>query len=369
MSQLPQIVTIAQADQQHPRQAGAGLIELQDASLMIAWMEISSSQFLAGDDAPSNICTMRSHDGGQTWGEYSTLIERGPDDTAAYKPCFLRLQDGEILFRYEMYHKFVMNQPRCVSSYICKSSDECKTFSDPMTVFNRSEHLTGSMNDIRQLRSGRIIIPTDHMTGMALQNEGEGLAPTDVGMSGCMYSDDNGANWKESDNYVYLPMRGTGEPKIEELHDGRLIMMLRTQLGSVFKSYSHDSGQTWTNPQTTGLTAPESCTGLIRIPQSGDLLLVWNHAQYKPRFDHYGLRNPLTVAVSKDDADTWPIIKNVRVDPKWEFTNPAPMVTSDGKLLIPHEASKYENLENPGKLGRSCMPLDMVITDLDWLYK
>ena len=172
------------------------------------------------------------------------------------------------------------------------------------------------MNDVRQLSTGRIVVPTETITGKALQQDGEGfLAPTDTGVSGSFYSDDQGQTWHECDNYVYLPMRGAEEPKIEELRDGRLLMVMRTQLGSVFKSISADGGQSWSKPQTTGLMSPESCPALTRVPATGDLLLVWNHGRYDPTFDHYGKRTPLSVGLSTDDGETWKKIKAHRDRP------------------------------------------------------
>ena len=102
-------------------------------------------------------------------------------------------------------------------------------------------------------------------------------------------------------------LRGAMEPKIEQTSDGRVLMVMRTQLGAVFKSYSSEGGRTWPLAQTTGLSAPESCPALLRIPQTRDLLLVWNHSAYNPKFYHYGVRSPLTVAISQDDGcgDLW----------------------------------------------------------------
>jgi sialidase-1 len=146
-------------------------------------------------------------------------------------------------------------------------------------------------------------------------------------------------------------------------------MVMRAQLGSVFQSISEDGGATWSKPQTTGLRAPESCPGLLRIPQTGDLALIWNDSPYDPKFDHYGVRSPLSVAVSKDDGRTWGRSKAIESDPDWEFTNPAAIVTREGRLIIVYEASKYESLTPPGKLGRSRMHLKLAIVELDWLYE
>ena len=133
----------------------------------------------------------------------------------------------------------------------------------------------------------------------------------------------------------------------------------------------------WSKPQTTSLIAPESCPGLIRIPQTGDLMIIWNNSPFDPGFDHSGLRSPLTVAISKDDGQTWEKIKDIETDPEWEFTNPAAIVTRRGDILIAYEASKYESLTGPGhgkstqigRVGRDLMHLKLAILDLNWLYE
>ncbi len=68
------------------------------------------------------------------------------------------------------------------------------------------------------------------------------VAPTNTSKAGTIYSDDDGQTWHVCDEFIYLPMRGSMEPKIEELKDGRLLMVMRTQLGSVFQSFSEDGG-------------------------------------------------------------------------------------------------------------------------------
>ena len=56
---------------------------------------------------------------------------------------------------------------------------------------------------------------------------------------------------------------------------------------------------------------------------TGDLLLVFNHSAYDPEFDHYGMRTPLSIALSIDEGETWHTIRDIETDPEWEFTNPA----------------------------------------------
>ena len=98
-------------------------------------------------------------------------------------------------------------------------------------------------------------------------------------------------------------------------------------------------------------------------------MLVWNDSPYDPRFDHYGLRSPLSVAISQNDGDTWPIRKNIETDPQWEFTNPAPFATSQGTILIGYEASPYASVAPLGKLGRSIMHGKLAVVDIGWIYE
>ena len=371
MTSAPQVTTVVEATPEYPRHGGAVLLERSDGSLLMMKMLIYSSdlELIAGDDAPSDIVRHESHDGGDTWSDPKLVIERKPGETAAYSPSFLPLKNGKTLFRYERYHKFVKDQPWSVSAYACTSDDQCETFSEPSTIWSHSPHRCGSQGDLRQLSTGRIILPTCYMEGTALQDDGQGLAPSNTSVAGTSYSDDDGQTWRECQSYAYLPMRGTMEPKIEELKDGRLLMVMRTQLGSVFQSFSEDGGENWSNPQTTGLQSPESCPGLLRIPKTGDLLLIWNDSPYDPKFDHYGVRSPLSLALSKDDGKTWLPSKAVEDDPEWEFTNPTAIVTGKGKLMILYEASKYASLDPPGALGRTQMHLKLARIDLEWLYE
>lgn len=85
--------------------------------------------------------------------------------------------------------------------------------------------------------------------------------------------------------------------------------------------------------------------------------------------------HPFSVAISKDEGETWERIKDIETDPEWEFTNPVTYVTSEGKLLIAYEASKYESLTGPGhgnvgqtgRVGRHRMHLKLAIVDVGWL--
>jgi len=346
------VFTLIEANADHPRHDSATMVELKDGRLMLAWMEYVGGEAMGHDHAPSNIASMVSSDGGYTWRDHRILVENNPGDTNIHYPCLLRLASGDILFYYLRYHHIAPGEPLKSSSFLCRSSDEGKTFSAPIMCDFKGRPLS-------QLSSGRVIMPT-------MQVLGAWCGPTDHQIAGCFYSDDDGRTWKESDNWVDLPMRGAMEPHIAELKDGRLLMVMRTQLGAIFKSISADSGVTWSKPQTTGLKAPESMRCLARMPKTGDLLLIWNNSLYDPESDHFGKRTPLTVAISKDDGLRWENVKNIETDPDWEFTNSSCHFTSKGKVIITYIAS---HMRSSGNLGRSYMPLKAAIADTEWFYE
>ena len=163
-------------------------------------------------------------------------------------------------------------------------------------------------------------------------------------------------------------MRGAMEPHIVELTNGDLLMTLRTQLGAVFRSRSTDGGVTWSLAQTTGLKAPESMPCLTKIPQTGDLLLIYNNSQYQPNYDHYGKRTPLTSAISRDEGETWENFKNIETDPEFEFTNPHCFYLRNDRVLIAYETSRMKNPDPPGAFGRERMHMKAAMTDVDWFY-
>jgi hypothetical protein len=98
-------------------------------------------------------------------------------------------------------------------------------------------------------------------------------------------------------------------------------------------------------------------------------MVIWNHSTYDPKFDHYGRRYPLTVAISRDDGQSWEKIKNIETDPAWEFTNPTCYFTSQNKVIITYVASPMDDPNPPGRLGRSKMSLKAAMADVAWLYQ
>ncbi len=103
-----------------------------------------------------------------------------------------------------------------------------------------------------------------------------------------------------------LPVTFAQLSNVVELRDGRILMLIRTIVGRMYRCYSADGGSTWTKPEPTDI----SCGGTLYVTRvkSGRLALVWNPANYAdPQFaDGYphGF-DKMLIALSDDDGMTW----------------------------------------------------------------
>ena len=78
----------------------------------------------------------------------------------------------------------------------------------------------------------------------------------------------------------------------------------------VYKSESHDFGDTWSVPEATMLPNNNASVSAIKL-QSGEIALAYNvNAANRAEFGKVawpGLRNPVAVSVTEDHGKTWPI--------------------------------------------------------------
>jgi len=352
-------VSIAPVTQEHPRHDHADLVELPDGTLMMVWLE-----GLAGgsDESPANISSMRSKDGGRTWGEYRVEFTAGPGDVNIYHPSLLLLPDNELLLFTLIYHKLEWDQPLVASGYLRRSRDFGRTWSNPTMIWSNTCQ-SGTHQTLIRLSSGRLLKSVEELPVW-------GSFPKCVSKSGCYISDDNGHTWQAPKCWITLPLRGAMEGTIAETHGKELVMSMRTQLGSVFLSRSKDQGETWSKPQTSGLMSPESMPRLKRIPTTGDLLLIWNHSEFDPSAGHSGCRTPLSMAMSRDGGRTWGPIRNIEDDPRISFTNPGCSFTRDGRVIIMYRLMPGYETRVPAPTGADSVTggLKAAMMSIDWLY-
>lgn len=288
-----------------------------------------------------------SHDNGHTWSEPKTLFKLPKSAGQWGLHNMLVGNDGEIHLFYQnddgtgkngSIYKIQYNV------YHVRSMQGRTTWSQPNLV---SKGYYGSMLSSLQMKSGRLILPVCYLTPRVWSNRGTGFdAFTDMGRfsSSVFYSDDQGDTWHGSPVEWKVPSPIIGadgiiEPIGLQLKDGRGWMLLRTQLGRFFESFSAD-GANWTPPTPTSILASDSPPGLVRLPD-GRIVMLWNHCQ---RFAYAnGGRHVLHAAFSTDEGRTWQGCREVTRNPYVNDPPPpngdhgvsytVPTVTADGHIL------------------------------------
>jgi len=350
-----QIVDIAVASEAFPRHSEPTFIERRDGTLLVAWQEFLRSGHRAEDTAPSRIAMMESTDEGRSWHSHRVVAETPPGDVNVYSPNFIRV--GETIFLLVMiYHQLEGGKELISSLRRYRSRDEGRSFEEDDWVWRR-EHYQVASGVARVLPSGRILLPFVKQCGVM-------WGPGDHLDASCLYSDDGGESWQRIGQWLKLPMRGTMEPHVAAAGEGRVAMVMRNQLGSVFAAFSEDDGLTWSLPQTTGLSSPESCPELVSDPRTGDLILIWNHAPYDPGFtSHFGRRTPLSLARSRDGGATWEKVADLRSEPLGCYSNPVAFVTRPGRWIIAYFHTHYTP---EGRMDLSGISLQSVVLEADF---
>lgn len=218
----------------------------------------------------------------------------------------------------------------------------------------------GALMDFKRLSNGRLIVPFAYWVG------GRPCAPpVGANVVTCYTSDDLGATWKKSDADLTAPCYpnfngnnyGADEPAILELKDGRIWMLMRTQTGFLYESFSTDMGTTWTDARPSRFHCSTSPPMLSRL-SDGRIIVIWNNYEMPPRHEGagvYGGRDALHAAISDDEGKTWRGFREVYRDP---FRNeppplqcdrgtayPTPPVMAGGKILfLTGQGPKRRNL-------------------------
>lgn len=303
-----------------------------------------------------------SSDNGDTWTDQQPLVAMPPNDRGYFGPEALLDRDGEVHVFFLGWAKAVDPLPEGLDDvprgnmdgyrgnrldiWYSRSSGGRQNWSEPRPIWLG---YTGALNSVIQLRSGRILLPfSAHNEPKPWAAGAEGLAGfTHLGsfVSTVIYSDDGGATWQASPDLLRVtvpslsPGYGAMEPVVIELQDGRVWMLIRTQMGRLYESFS-DDGARWSAPEPTELISSDSPAGIVRL-DDGRLVLLWNCCQ---RFPYaFGGRHVLHGAISDDDGRTWRGYREVGRDPKnsdpvpsgdFGTAYPFPAVVNGGKIIF-----------------------------------
>ena len=326
-------IVVRAADSERVRSDTASVIERADGSLLVAYHSYSHGPEGGGDFGASKIYLAESEDGGRHWSNEHMVADIVAGDLNVMSPFLCQMGD-EILLGY------VRNHSRGdTSMHLHRSGDGGKSFGDSEPIWEHAGEyrIQGGASSLVRLSSGRLVLPMQSCDEVWVAAESQSV--------GSYFSDDGGHTWKPSANRVCLPMRGAMEASIAQRAGGSLLMSIRTQLGAVFLSESGDGGQSWSRARTSGLRSPESCTCMRRLPDSDDLILFWNDAEYIHDHHHLGIRSPLSAAISRDGGQSWSKIGDIDGGDHM-LTNLGCTFLSSGAAVITYLKTPDPEIEN-----------------------
>lgn len=135
-------------------------------------------------------------------------------------------------------------------------------------------------------------------------------------------SEDKGKTWVEAE-FIKLERdssfgEGVIQPALWESAPGKVHMLLRSSAGVICRSDSEDYGKTWSPVYKTDMPNPNSGIDVTRL-EDNTLVLIFN-----PDDENWGSRSPISLAVSKDNGQTWdPTIELDGGDVEDEFSYPS----------------------------------------------
>jgi sialidase-1 len=292
-----------------------------------------------GDSGAIDLLLKRSSDGGRTWMKAQTVASFGSDTIGNPAPVVERKTGATLLLLTRNPGDTTENQivdasaPGTRTVWIARSADNGGTWTAPEEItpsVKRPEwtwYATGPGNGI-QLRTGRLVIPCDHIE-----------RGTKARRSHVIYSDDRGKTWKIGG----IAGENTNESAVAELREGSLLLNMRSYQGQNRRAVAHsrDGGLTWSKAELDpALIEPVCQASLIRAVRPGKKsdgrLIFSNPADTR--------RDRLTVRLSQDDGKTWPVSKLIDPGPS-AYSSLA--VLKDGAigLLYEHgEKSSYERI-------------------------
>ncbi len=210
------------------------------------------------------------------------------------------------------------------------------------------EGYVGSLRGFIQLKNNTLLLPIYEADPLRAKPAAPG--ETDYGLFDvvCLYSEDLGKSWKTSNN-LKIPVESTQvtrygavEPNAIELKNGKIWMLIRTNKGFLFESFSDDSGKTWQPPKQTSFITSDSPATTVRL-SDGRILMLWSGNQRYDDDRSYanGGREALHAVISKDDGRTWKGFREVLVSPASSDTRgdrgtayPSAIEAPNGKIVF-----------------------------------
>jgi len=280
------------------------LFEVELPSGFIGPIRLKDGRLLGFDVAMNHL---HSGDDGRTWHPSPPPVDAVDKALAGelFQPMSLiRLASGAIAVNYWQRLRNPIGTRVCRTLFR-KTEDEGVTWSAPVQV--TWPETPAFPTYMVQLRSGRLIMPNEYAFGQDTQHRRH----NSMKLCSAFYSDDEGVSWAESADSIFVREENRAAqvsfveaPCVTETADGRLLMVMRTEMQRIAQSYSSDGGVHWQQGVFNDMLSSRSEIWIDHLPGTGDLLCVWNQVSaQETRTGFY--RSRLTSAVSKDCGASW----------------------------------------------------------------
>lgn len=315
----------------NPRNSEGSFLRAPTGEILFAYSAYSGNS--AHDHAACDIKMIRSFDEGEHWTETPEVIAPasffGTKNVMSVSAC--PLLDGSPAFY------FLVKENDGSSTFArTVSHDGGKTFVPERPVWNVLSGYYVINNDrVIRLSDGRLAVPAAFYPADSAKTE---FYPPAVSM--ILLSDDDGASfYMNKKSYLSYNIsvnyrHGLQEPGIIELSPGICWLWMRTGAGYQYESYSLDNLNTFTPPQPSIFTSPDSPMEIARLDEN-TLFAVYNpipiyNGRRKSRWT--AGRTPLVLRKSTDNGKTFSDLF-VLEDGDRGFCYPAMFFTKDHSML------------------------------------
>ncbi len=341
---------------------------------VLAWCEARKG---GGDWSDIRILLRRSTDDGKTWSEPKSIADvEGPKQKNAFALRLKNVDTTQVTYNNPV---LIADKDGTVHMLFCleyerafyqRSSDDGVTWSKPTEITSTFDAFkkdydwkviaTGPNHSI-QTKAGRLVVPVWLSTGTG----GNAHRPS---VTATIYSDDQGMTWKAGD--IAVPCTdewiNPNETVAIELNDGRVMLNVRSESKAHRRliTTSPDGATNWSTPKfDEALLEPICMAGIVRYNHDGKGLILFSNPhnleggrEGKPEPGKSRDRKNVSVKISRDEGQTWPVNKLLENGPSM-YSDIA--VTHNGTILC-----FYGRGTKPGFAGAG---LTLARFNLEWL--
>jgi sialidase-1 len=341
---------------------------------VLAWCEARKG---GGDWSDIRVLLRRSTDDGRTWSAPQSIADvPGPKRKNPFAMRLKNVDTTQVTYNNPV---LIADRDGTVHMLFCleyerafyqRSMDDGLTWSTPVeitetfTAFKKHydwKVLATGPNHSIQLKTGRLVVPVWLSTG-------EGGNAHRPSVTATVYSDDQGKTWQAGE--IAVPCTdewiNPNETVAIELNDGRVMLNVRNESKTHRRliTTSPDGATGWSTPKfDDALLEPICMAGITRYNHDGKSLILFSNPhnleggrEGKAEPGKSRDRKNLSVKISRDEGQTWPVNKLLEDGPSM-YSDIS--VTPSGTILC-----FYGRGAKPGFAGAS---LTLARFNLEWL--